>query len=123
VAEVSSQNRQLLAQSARRALELFRVRIAAGPVAIPQIQESVLAQLEWLTDFAEGRNEERARLGQIMFGLYVGREEIDPSDRELNDALSKAFSAATIYGRGLKIDPNAVSPMPPNTSLERTRER
>lgn len=118
----TQKNRELLAQTARRALELVRRRIAANPVAIPEIQNSVLAQLEWLTDFAEGRNEERARLSRLVFGVYVAKEEVDPDDRELNDALSKAFYAATTYSRGLMIDPNVVGAMPPNTSLERTCE-
>lgn len=120
--KVSSENRQLLAQASRHALELFRTRIAAGLVAIPQIQESILAQLEWLTDFAEQRNDDRARLAKLMFGVYVAREELNPDDRELNDALSKAFYAAETYSRGLKIDPHVVSPTPPNTSFKRTRE-
>jgi hypothetical protein len=119
---VTSQNRALLAQASRRALELFRQRVAENPVATPEVQNSVLAQLEWLTDFAEGRNEERNRLSRLVFGTYVAKEELNPDDHELNDALTKAFYAATTFSRGLKIDPNSVAAMPPNKSLERTRE-
>ena len=119
---MTTQNRELLAQTARRALELFRRRIAASLVAIPETQNSVLAQLEWLTDFAEGRNDDRTRLSSLVFGVHVAKEEVGPDNHELNDALSKAFYAATTFSRGLKIDPNAVGAMPPNKSLERTRE-
>ena len=116
---MTSPNRQLLAQASRQALDLCRRAIAVRPIAVPQIQESVLAQLEWLTDFAEGRNDDRARLGEMVFGHYVARDEISSDDGSLIDALHNAFYAASTYRRGLKIDPSTLSAMLPNPSLER----
>ena len=113
------QNRLLLAQYSRRALDLLRKRLAVGPVASPRVQGSVLAQLEWLTDFAEGRNEERARLADLGFGVHLAKGDINTSDSELDEALYAAAHAADIYAGGLKIE----AVMPPNTSLERTRDR
>jgi len=116
---MTSQNRQLLAQYARRALDLLHRRLSQGPIAIPQIQESIVAQLEWLTDFGEGRNEERSRLFDLNFGGYLAKEETCLEDSgELAGAIHQAFYAASIYALGLRID----SFMPPNISLERSRE-
>jgi hypothetical protein len=112
---VTLRNRQLLAKYSRRALELFRKRIALGPVASARAQASVLAQLEWLTDFAEGRNEQRSRFKDLVF---FAKEDADTGDSELDEALYAAGLAADFYVSGLKID----AMMPPNTSFERTRE-
>jgi hypothetical protein len=78
----------------------------------------VLAQLEWLTDFAEGRNDERHRLGDLGFGVHLAKEDMDTSDVELVAALNAAAWAADVYGRGLKI---AVF-VPADTASGQTRE-
>ena len=70
---------------------------------VPQIRESIEAQLKWLIDYFEGRADERRRLFDLTFGHYAARE-IDPREVRLIDALNKAFYVAVRTREGLKID-------------------
>ena len=70
---------------------------------VPAIYNSVIAQLNWLVDFFEGKSEERNKLKDLTFGHYAVRE-LDPREIELVEALNKAFYVATRTKEGLKID-------------------
>ena len=70
---------------------------------VPQLRESIEAQLKWLIDYFEGRSNERKRLFELTFGHYAARE-IDPREEKLISALNKAFYVAVRTREGLKID-------------------
>jgi hypothetical protein len=92
------------ADIARKALELCRDRMKHNPnIAVPGMLESILAQLEWLVAFFEGRNSERNRLHTLVFGHYAARE-IDERDEEFVQALHNASYVASRTASGLKID-------------------
>ncbi len=91
-------------QVARKALRLCENRIKNNSgVALPEILESIKAQLEWLVSYFEGRNNEREKLHAIVFGHYAARE-LDERDKEFVDALYKANYVASQTAKGLKID-------------------
>jgi len=70
---------------------------------VPQLRESIEAQLKWLIDYFEGRSNERKRLFELTFGHYAARE-VDPREEKLISALNKAFYVAVRTREGLKID-------------------
>ena len=72
---------------------------------VPQVFDSIEAQLKWLIDYFEGRSNERKRLFDLTFGHYAARE-IDPREEKLIDALNGAFYVAVRTREGLKIDLN-----------------
>ena len=70
---------------------------------VPQLRESIEAQLKWLIDYFEGRSNERKRLFELTFGHYAARE-VDPREEKLISALNKAFYVAVRTREGLNID-------------------
>jgi len=89
-----------------KALELCneRIRSKAG-VALPNIMDSIRAQLEWLVSFFSGRNAEREKLYELSLGHYAVRE-VDERDKGFIDALTKAYYVAVKTREGLKVDLN-----------------
>ena len=69
----------------------------------PQLFDSIEKQLEWLISYFEGTSNERSKLFELTFGHYAARE-IDPRERDLVDALNKAFYVAVQTRRGLKLE-------------------
>ncbi len=69
----------------------------------PQLFDSIEKQLEWLISYFEGTSNERSKLFELTFGHYSARE-IDPRERDLVDALNKAFYVAVQTRRGLKLE-------------------
>ncbi|WP_253275219.1 immunity protein Tsi6 family protein [Vibrio vulnificus] len=69
----------------------------------PQLFDSIEKQLEWLISYFEGTSNERSKLFELTFGHYSTRE-IDPRERDLVDALNKAFYVAVQTRRGLKLE-------------------
>lgn len=93
-------NEDIKAAVCKEALATLSERSTA---IIPQLRESIEAQLEWLIDYFEGRTNERKRLFELTFGHYAARE-IDPREERLVDALNNAFYVAVKTREGLKID-------------------
>lgn len=83
--------------------EALAILLECGSAILPQLRESIEAQLNWLLDYFEGRSSERQRLFELTFGHYAARE-IDPREEKLVDALNKAFYVAVRTRQGLKID-------------------
>lgn len=97
-------NEDIKAEIARDALDLCKQRMSVENKArLPGVLNSIRVQLEWLVDFFEGRNSEHAKLHKLVFGHYA-IHEVDPTDTEFIDALTKAFYVATQHGKGLRID-------------------
>ncbi|MCR9497409.1 immunity protein Tsi6 family protein [Vibrio alginolyticus] len=69
----------------------------------PQLFDSIEKQLEWLISYFEGTSNERSKLFELTFGHYATRE-IDPRERDLVDALNKAFYVAVQTRKGLKLE-------------------
>ncbi len=69
----------------------------------PQLFDSIEKQLEWLISYFEGTSNERSKLFELTFGHYAARE-IDPRERDLVDALNKAFYVAVQTRKGLKLE-------------------
>ncbi len=83
--------------------EALAILLECRSTIIPQLRESIEAQLNWLIDYFEGRSSERQRLFELTFGQYAVRE-LDPREEKLVDALNKAFYVAIKTRQGLKID-------------------
>ncbi|EHY0959254.1 hypothetical protein K2C03_004343 [Vibrio vulnificus] len=69
----------------------------------PQLFDSIEKQLQWLISYFEGTSNERTKLFELTFGHYAARE-IDPRERDLVDALNKAFYVAVQTRKGLKLE-------------------
>lgn len=95
---------EIKARITRQALEICEERINSGAaIALPEIMNSIKAQLEWLVSYFEGKNSERSKLFKLTFGHYAVRE-INEQDKEFVDALNKAFYVAAKTREGLKVD-------------------
>ncbi len=70
---------------------------------LPELMNSIKAQLEWLVAYFEGKNSGRSKLFDLTFGHYAARE-LAQEDVEFIDALNKAFYVAVKTREGLKID-------------------
>lgn len=100
------------AEVARKALALCRERIASkSNVALPHILDSTQKQLEWLVEFFEGNNAERHLLRELSFGHFAVRE-MNESDTEFINALTKAYYVAARTASGLKIDLSVLNENP-----------
>ncbi|MBY6192137.1 hypothetical protein KUV22_17075 [Microbulbifer agarilyticus] len=98
----------LKASICREALLICNDRIESkARVTLPQIMDSTKAQLEWLISYFETGTGDRAGLFNLTFGHFAARE-IDESDRELIEALNKAFYVAVRTREGLKVDLNVL---------------
>ncbi|MGO2392653.1 MAG: immunity protein Tsi6 family protein [Halomonas sp.] len=95
---------EVKAKISRDALGLCEDRIKSRAlVALPEIMNSIKAQLEWLVSYFEGKNSERSKLFELTFGHYAARE-VNEQDVEFIDALNKAFYVAVKTREGLKVD-------------------
>lgn len=100
---------ELKAAVTKHALEMCNARIRENSkVALPGIMASIKAQLEWQLDYFEGRNSERNKLHQLMYGHYAVRE-LDERDEAFINVLNKAFYVASRTAAGLKVDEKLLS--------------
>jgi|SRR5690554_3905583 len=96
------------ARICKEALDICNERVASNArVVLPEIMDSIQAQLEWLVSYFEGRSSERSKLFELTLGHFAVRE-VDERDKEFVEALKKAFYVAVKTREGLKIDLNAL---------------
>ncbi|WP_281517215.1 immunity protein Tsi6 family protein, partial [Vibrio parahaemolyticus] len=87
-----------------QAIEILKLNRS---VLQPQLFDSIEKQLEWLISYFKGTSNERSKLFGLTFGHYAARE-IDPRERDLVDALNKAFYVAVQTRKGLKLELSAL---------------
>ncbi len=87
-----------------QAIEILKLNRS---VLQPQLFDSIEKQLEWLISYFKGTSNERSKLFELTFGHYAARE-IDPRERDLVDALNKAFYVAVQTRKGLKLELSAL---------------
>ncbi|MGJ3257678.1 MAG: immunity protein Tsi6 family protein, partial [Alcanivorax sp.] len=74
------------ARVCKDALAICNERIATDAwVALPEIMDSIQAQLAWLVSYFEGASAERSKLFGLTSGHYAVRE-VDEQDREFVEA-------------------------------------
>ncbi|WP_163938442.1 immunity protein Tsi6 family protein [Paraferrimonas sp. SM1919] len=76
-------------------------------VMLPQIFESIENQLNWLIAYFKGESCDRQKLFELTFGHFAARE-IDPREKEVVEALNRAFYVAERTRQGLKLDLNVL---------------
>lgn len=84
----------------KRALATF---LTKKNVVVPQMQESIVNQLNFLISYFQGVNSDREKLFELTFGHLAARE-IDPREEEIISALNSAFYVASQTRNGLKLD-------------------
>jgi hypothetical protein len=82
------------------ALNLARRRLTEVPSFATY--SSIVTQLEYLAAVLDGKEQDRAKLKDIMIGHY-GAREFEESDPELARALKDAQLVATKMAKGLKV--------------------
>ncbi|EPZ2383052.1 immunity protein Tsi6 family protein [Vibrio parahaemolyticus] len=87
-----------------QAIEILKLNRS---VLQPQLFDSIEKQLEWLISYFKGTSNERSKLFELTFGHYAA-PEIDPRERDLVDALNKAFYVAVQTRKGLKLELSAL---------------
>lgn len=90
-----------------RALTLAQKRYADVKNRDPQspllqMYDSIVQQLFFLRDLIEGKEKDRAKLWDMTFGMYAGKE-FDHSDELFFERLSEAWFIVDQIRRGLKV--------------------
>lgn len=90
-----------------RALTLAQKRYADVKNRDPQspllqMYDSIVQQLLFLRDLIEGKEKDRAKLWDMTFGMYAGKE-FDHSDELFFEMLSDAWFIVDQIRRGLKV--------------------
>ena len=67
-----------------------------------QMYDSIVQQLLFLRDLIEGKEKDRAKLWDMTFGMYAGKE-FDHSDELFFERLSDAWFIVDQIRRGLKV--------------------
>lgn len=82
------------------ALKIAKARLNAAPTFA--LYQSIVAQLEYLKGVIEGHEKNKARLNDIVVGVYAVKD-FEESDPEFAAALKDAQYVASRMARGLKV--------------------
>lgn len=77
----------------------------------PVMFESIEKQLNWLVAYFSGESCDRQKLFELTFG-HIAAREIDAREKEVVDALNKAFYVAERTRQGLKLELNVLGLAP-----------
>ena len=94
------------AEVVEKALEMAKQREKECP-SLP-MYNSIVQQLEFLSNYLAGNDTDRTKLMNLMFGVYAAKE-LEETDPDFANILGKAFYVASQKKKGLRVDESSLN--------------